>query len=1064
MSKAYLVGVLSVMVAFTGCSEDPHGLARAGSAATTVKMDFFAKPLAEIPLPNDIATRWDPDSPTGRRLNASMVAPTVFESHTRQLINDMDGWGVFQPITIPFTGPLDVLGIREAHDDPDYATADDVIYLVDIDPDSPDFGDIHHLDVGNGNYPLSLERGDLYEPHDPRGWTISLLFEEADEDVNGNGRLDRGEDTDADGVLDRPNYLPGMTPERDDLGGRADALMTFYERQTNTLIVRPMVPLRERTTYAVVVTRRMQDVDGQAVGSPYPGINHNAHTAALEPLAGILRRDSEAFGGLGLADVAFAWTFTTQSVTSQLMIARDGLYGHGPQGHLSEEYPARINEFFRLHDNDNVLNPYILQTEFIAPILTQLAPALGDAGDSQRQTTALIESHQYIDFHVIGSFDSPQLFEREDENGVPLPFNDQAWPATLDTEPVEARSETVYFWLAVPRPEVSARGNGEPAPLIVYSHGYTSNHFDALAFAGFFAQHGVATLAIDNVSHGIAIDDEDVETYTQLASLVNLEAFLNAVNHGRAFDQNNDGKADSGADFYGAYVFHTRDMLRQGVLDYMNLVRLASTFDGERRWEFDLDGDGENELAGDFDGDGVLDIGGDASMCGLGISLGSIVASVLGGVEPRLDCIAAVLPGGGITDISVRSLQGGVPEAFALRVMGPLYYGAVAEDGSLPLTSVVPTGNDAWRRQTVTIAGPVRTGDTIVLENLVNGERDCGYVAPDGGLRVAVESDTGDAHVISHYSGEALVLGSEHCDVIRSARLAETIDTFGHEVEYEGTVHMAGDELVAITDGLGIPRASPDFRRLLTLAQAVMDPADPAVYGRHLLDEPVSYASTGEVGGTSVMSLAMVGDMSVPTASAAALARSQGLLPFLEVDPRYGMPANQVLLDSYAIEGVDLLGRHEYGVAGEYPNGVHIDIENFSDGQDIWGSNVPRLDPPLRLHGDDSNGRQSGFFFAYARPEGEHGFPLPLELEGQLRSECADACEDDDCGCDEITTFDPAFFYFNLIGEYLGSGGTRIPLEACMSSNDCRCEDGAGDECVGWPPPPELRSTRDFLR
>ena len=32
--------------------------------------------------------------------------------------------------------------------------------------------------------------------------------------------------------------------------------MTWYERETNTLIIRPVVPLREETRYAVVLTER----------------------------------------------------------------------------------------------------------------------------------------------------------------------------------------------------------------------------------------------------------------------------------------------------------------------------------------------------------------------------------------------------------------------------------------------------------------------------------------------------------------------------------------------------------------------------------------------------------------------------------------------------------------------------------------------------------------------------------------------------------------------------------------------------------------------------------------
>ena len=129
-----------------------------------------------------------------------------------------------------------------------------------------------------------------------QGAGLSLFFDETDEDLDGDGILDPGEDlngngvldpgedlnenglldppedTDADGVLDKPNYLPGMNPARDDLPGRADALMYFYERESHTLIAQPLEPLRERTTYAVVVTRRLLDADGEPVGSPIPGL------------------------------------------------------------------------------------------------------------------------------------------------------------------------------------------------------------------------------------------------------------------------------------------------------------------------------------------------------------------------------------------------------------------------------------------------------------------------------------------------------------------------------------------------------------------------------------------------------------------------------------------------------------------------------------------------------------------------------------------------------------------------------------------------------------------------
>lgn len=196
----------------------PHDLEDFAPQATTVKFDFLARPLPEIPLPNDIAMRYDPESPTGRRINASMLAPTGLERYVRTRIDQIDGWGINQPISIPFTGPLDIKSILKGHRVPEgtpdyYDLSDDVVYLIDVDPKSPEFGRKVYLDLGQGNYPYTLEDLNPYTMYDPRGWTISLLFEEADEDLNGNEVLDPGEDTDYDGVLDQPNYLPDMNPE-----------------------------------------------------------------------------------------------------------------------------------------------------------------------------------------------------------------------------------------------------------------------------------------------------------------------------------------------------------------------------------------------------------------------------------------------------------------------------------------------------------------------------------------------------------------------------------------------------------------------------------------------------------------------------------------------------------------------------------------------------------------------------------------------------------------------------------------------------------------------------------
>ena len=150
-----------------------------------VVFDLTAKPLPEIPLPNDVATRIDSRSPTGRFVNVSKIAPTFLESDLRAKASHLDGFAGFMPITVPFSAPLDLMNIRQRHalnDDP----SDDAIYVIDVDPNSPEQGRIWPLDVGTGNFPIGLEKRNKYFANDSRVVSSNLLFETVDEDQNKN--------------------------------------------------------------------------------------------------------------------------------------------------------------------------------------------------------------------------------------------------------------------------------------------------------------------------------------------------------------------------------------------------------------------------------------------------------------------------------------------------------------------------------------------------------------------------------------------------------------------------------------------------------------------------------------------------------------------------------------------------------------------------------------------------------------------------------------------------------------------------------------------------------------
>ena len=1026
--------LLIPLVLASGCiSAPPTGIALAPEADTTVKFDFEHRPLPEIPLPNNLATRYDEVSATGRRLNASMVGPTALEERVRRLIDSLDGWGVLQPISIPFTGELDVQSILDAHRDPTYDTADDVVYLVDVTPDSPGYGSLHPFDMGMGNYPVILEDLDGYWKNDPRGWTQSLLFEEADEDLNGNGVLDAGEDSDADGVLDVPNYYPGMSPDRDDLTARADALMTFYERETDTLLLKPMVPLLERTTYAVVVTRRLKDANGNPVGSPFAWINHHAQTAELEPLLDVLP------DGLAVDDIAFAFTYTTQSVESHMVAARDGIYGHGAQAHLAEEFPADVGGLHVMRDDDHfpdMINPYVVWEEDWQDVFLNIyETVIGKDLDSIEFDKLWTSSH-YIDYQAMGWYESPQLFQRGPD-GEWIPYDEQSWPPDLDITPVEARSEKVHFTVTVPRKEISLRAHGIPAPTVIIGHGYGGNRFNSIEMAGFFARFGLATISIDNVSHGIGASVEEETVARAALAAGGLGPYADASFTDRAHDLNNDGRVDSGGDFWSSYLFHTRDVVRQSLLDYMQLVRIMRSWDGTKRWNIDVDGDGENDIAGDFDGDGKVDLGGDSHYSMTGGSLGGMMSMMVGGYEPLVDVVVPIVGGGGLGDLGLRSKQPGVREAFILRPMGPLWVGtADLETGSMVLEHIVPDINDTPSTLHVATVEGVWPGDFVTAENGHNGVVACGYVDADGLVRMNLEADTGDAVVVRIHDGDAMLLGSTECETDTGAVVKTRVDRFEYDVTHQGDTTTAGTTLMSLHEGLGLRRANPELRRFQGLGQLIVDPGDMAVAAQHMLDSPLTYPGANETTGSHMFQITAVGDMNVPVSGGLTVGRAAGILDWQTPDPRFGVPANQVLLDTFVAEGVTTSKRY-LNTAGQ---GILMDPDVVSGGDDFWGDTVPRLDPPLRagVGVPDALGGESAFMFIFSNPFGQHGPNVPgAETEWRLEA-CEAACLDGEaCGCADQSYFDGGVFWFNAVSRYIALEGAMVDLDPCMGTDDC---------------------------
>ncbi len=1024
-------------LALFALSCDPSGPRAEGWAATqqtggpVVLWDAVALPLPEIPLPNDAATRRDPTSPTGRRLNISEDAPTALERDTRAIFNQMDGFGTTAPITVSFDAPLDVADLHARHND-NHDFRDDAVLVVNVDPDCDRYGEAVGLDVGGGRFPVvNFGRGErIPDPDAPRGYVLderdnplflfdehaedrTFILEQRNEDTNGNGRLDPGEDLDLDGILDVANFIDpkacdGLlynSIEHDQCV--ADHLMTFYDRGSNTLTLRPLWPLEEACIHAVLLTDRLTDPAGRSVVSPFPAVHARDQQSDLQAAEPFLGRFD-----LSVDQIAFAWTFTTATVTEDLQAVRKGLYGHGPFAWMAERWPVQgfrpwtrgeIAAAVDVEIDASVADDSLLPGACVAGAFTWLwSEGLEEWPPNLCAIEADLSTMGSLFF---GTFAAPDLLIDKDGHATAAydATVDEVWELDRSAGTAVAGTTEVTFWCALPveRTDGSCTpGNPEGAPfckpfnVALYGHGYGSNRAEMSLHMGRHTQMGQAACALDFYGHGLNRWLEDPEAATTL--LLAGPQFANygiadlkgVIAIGRDRDLNSDGLPDPGADMWTADLFHTRDMLRQIVVEHMQFIRMLRHMDGETRAS-------DGSLLGDLDGDGVVDIGGPNATLGMwGISLGGIVSGILAGAEPSLDAVSPNAGGAGLTSISVRSKEAGVPDSVVLPMIGPFIAGCLPTDShDVPVEAGTSSDHDCLSGQgdvegpytggtmrlalfghddarfTVREIGAVTgvgSGDRLFLENLDNGQTATSEIGPRGRFRLSVAADAFDAierrAALGMSDGELDAVAPDDlwiADRIRltitdptTGALKATIDTFERDVSFQGTTWSAGSPLVVLEEGLGFARNHPDLRRFIGIAQHAIDPADPGAWAVHIRADPVdvSYDPFTTGGNTRVLMMPTAGDKQVPPDTGAAMARAAGLLGSWDRDPdqygpesgwralyapdaRMGMSADDFLVTTHALEGDPSFFRFpDNPIVQE----VVYDVDNVSDGTAEW--------------------------------------------------------------------------------------------------------------------------------
>lgn len=987
---------MAVALAALGCTNDeiPSGLKRTPDGdGNMVRFDLYHKPLPEIPLPNDAAMWPDPTSRTGLRVNASLVAPTSFERVARQKFDTLEGWGTYSAFTVGFDKrdpndsrpAIDLDNIIARHQGDDFEFENDGIYVINLDTGVP-----VPIDMGDGVFQYIVREKNKYWRNDSRATETVLLFETADETIDpATGKFDPARtvdgtpngipiykpewDTDFDGVLDRPNLLdPTACPNQEEvLLGEvedhlrdqcvADNLLTWYERETDTLTTRPLIPLDERTRYAVVVTDRVVDPDGDPVMSPFDFVYHPTQEDAAKSVRNHLSNPALStyygdIGGTGLERVAFMWSFTTAPVVEDLRLVRDGLYGTGPFSYLAKRFPAEVDMQRALGlvtadalENGATEEPnwpedprckelyekgyYIVELDRVRDFLRTLASqGFGVNGPSLE---ALLQSFEAISHLAVGFFKTPFFISGGPKGTDP----NASFNVDFRTGEGEVHEDIVQFLLAVPKETAEHK---QPFPISYYGHGYTSSTIESLGFAGVMAQQGLASVGMNASFHGLQLGEAEEKLAKALFPGACLAPFGDAMLAGRHRDLDGDPVPDSGGDYWTSYLFHTRDVVRQSAIDQLQMFRIFKSFDGKTMSKQDYNQDGTPDLAGDFDTNGVPDVGG--RYYAWGQSLGGILSPFLGALDWEVTATAPTAGAAGLLDVGARTFQGGAFEGIYLRNFGPLVVGVPASElnegqtacgeNQLSVRFVVLSVNNDVEVEISCVDANTDEGGTVYIYNYGNGERRCARMAPDGRFRIGVPSSVGDRLEIQMYDepdavdsydweeGCNLTVGEDRrFAVIREwgpgtvARgapdptgLTDDIvcDAEGGCHKFEDKYYEAGAPLVAIVEGMGHIRQTPSLRRFMNLATNVIDPGDPAnflpFYSVRTMLDPWGNPHPP----TGMLNIATVGDMNVPLNAGIAMGRVAGAIPFMRPDAPeryphyadYAMPA-----ELYAAQG-----------------------------------------------------------------------------------------------------------------------------------------------------------------
>jgi hypothetical protein len=374
-----------------------------------------------------------------------------------------------------------------------------------------------------------------------------------------------------------------------DEGGRVIGInQVVWDTFTNTLHVESDELLDQHTRYALIVTRAIQDADGQSVEAS-EAFRRFRQTVLGEYRHALLEAVHAAWRiGVRENEIVTASVFTTQTVTSILEKIRDQIKAGTPEPADFLLGPGGTRTVFSLDGVGSIT--FRQQTRDDPP----------GFDDVQVPVDLLRIIPGAVGTVAFGKYNSPD-YEVHPGEFIPPVGTRTGIPAVQETN-------EIYFNLFVPSGPKPADG----WPVAIFGHGVGQDKNQSFNAAATMAAHGIATIAINVVGHGFG------PLGTLRVDLTNGESITFSAG-GRSLDQNHDNEIGRDEGFTAAppqTIVYVADGVRQTVADLMQLVEAI-------------------KVGMDVDGDGVPDLDPSRIFC-VGNSLGGNFGTVFLGVEPSV--------------------------------------------------------------------------------------------------------------------------------------------------------------------------------------------------------------------------------------------------------------------------------------------------------------------------------------------------------------------------------------------------------------------------------------------